>query len=154
MIHEDNYDVLIGIDRRGVAKVLKHRNCPISRVKAEVSLTVTTVETQTFTSEEVSDTGLLGPLGTLPRSGRVASRSVAVGPESVRAVLDRAIESGAWVEIIGTKVDGDRYTRRVWPLSIYQQAFSPHDYLYCKTEDGTRTYRVDGIESAQAKAGA
>lgn len=131
----ENADVLIAIDRRGVAHVVKHRTASTANVKAEVKLTVTHTHTETFTSEEPSDTGLLrDPVEVAP-----------AGPTLVRETLAICAEHGGVALITGTKVDGTVYTNRaVRPIDVQEE------YVICTdniTGEG-RTYRMDGIERA------
>lgn len=141
-------DVLIGIDQRGVAHVLKHRTRPLDQVNVEVKLTL--AYSETFTSE-TKDTGLLDPDPTY-----TAQRArVAVDAAAIRALLIEAAGiEGQWVEISGRKVDNAQYKRRVKPISVGQRNGTfigdTTEYLYCHVTGGeTRTYRLDGIERAE-----
>jgi len=105
----EDFDIIIGIDRRGVAHVLKHRTARVSDVEVEVTITATTVVTDTYTTPK-KDTGLLGEPGVMLCS---TAKRVAVGADDIRALLIEAVENDQWVKIDGTKVDGDSYTGRL-----------------------------------------
>lgn len=151
MNEAENYDVLIGIDRRGVAHVLKHRFHPTKDVAAEVHLTTTTVVRERYTTE-AQDTGLVE---STPTTLRGTAKRVAVDPESIRALLTTAAENGEWVTISGRKVDGTDYINRlVKPISVNKRPgsfpFGPLYALYCEINTGeTRTFHAEGIERAE-----
>jgi len=142
----EDMDTVIGIDRRGVAHVLKHRSAPSGSCTAEVKLSTTYSET--FTTEP-KDTGLVQT----PTTVRGTAKRVAVDQAAIQSLLRSAIEEGEWVEITGEKVDGDTYSRRlVRPISLTARPGSLSRYsLYC--EDGrtreTRTFHIEGIQRAE-----
>lgn len=89
-----------------------------------------------------------------PVACRIQS-TVAVSQHEIRALLREASKSSDVVRITGKKVNGDRYTdREVEPISITDGDYSlpatlRSAYLNCNTDDGVRSFRLDGIERAE-----
>lgn len=150
----ENFDVLIGIDRRGVAHVIQHRTQPTKNVQAEVTLTTTYTRTDRFSSEE-SDTGLLEAPEIVASPGVARAARVGVDAAGIKSILLGATSlADQWVKISGHKVDGTAYTRLVRPISVGSRSglgdLVGDEYLYCLVSGGdTRTYRLDGIERAE-----
>jgi hypothetical protein len=128
-------DVIIAIDRRGVAHVVKHRTASTADVKAEVRLTVTHTAIEEYSTEEPSDTGLID---LTPRAGAW----LPVG--DVLETLKAAAEARAHVLISGTKVSGAQYhNRHVEALDVTDQHFVCLD----PQSGESRSFRLDGIKS-------
>lgn len=75
------------------------------------------------------------------------SATVAVESSQIRGLLERAIDTNARVQLTGTKVSGSPYSREVIPYGIV--GGTVHDYVNCGTDEGMRTFRLDGIERAE-----
>lgn len=143
-----NADIVIVIDQRGIAQVVKHRYHPISRVEAEVTLTVTETRSKTYASlpEENLNLAPEAEVGAL-------RRQVAVDPAGIRAVILDAIEHGRDVYLTGAKVDGTRYRgRRVTPWDLSPGYIDKSmEYLNCEdaASHARRRFRLDGIERVE-----
>lgn len=140
----ENFDVIIGIDRRGVVHVLKHRTASLRDVEAEVKLTTTITRTDTFTSEE-KDTGLLVP-------NTIRAVEIGVSPPDIREVIERAISENRWVRISGKRQDGSCYlVRPILPRQIRTGGLSLVEYVDC--HDGKsgerRSFRLERITRAE-----
>lgn len=143
-------DIVVGIDRRGVVHVLKHRTANPNDVEAEVKLVVTTRSYDTYTTE-AKNTGLVAPI---PTTVRGTAKRVAVDQPAIRNLLRDAAANNEWVKITGVKVSGEDYQDRlVRPISVNARPVGlPDAYaLYC--EDGTsretRTFHVENMSRAE-----
>lgn len=139
-----DYDVLIGVDRRGIVHVLKHRTERIGNIKAEVKLSVTETREYEFRSRE-ADSLNLAPAGL----GGTPQSTTATGMHAIIAALEQASANRDYVYITGYKVDGTSYhERKVEAVEV------SGNYLICNDADtgARRSFRIDGISTVMVPA--
>ena len=134
---------MLGIDRRGVVTVLKHRTLPVRTLTAEVTLSYTPEPVVETFSTKAADTLNLASDAEV---AAVLTRRTATSATEIRGLLEAACEADRQVLITGIKADGARYhSRRIQPITVGNTLMVCRDTAL----DAVRTFRLNGIEQAQ-----
>lgn len=143
--------IVIVIDNRGVAKLLKHRYGS-TNYEVEVKLTRTEPIMERYTSRS-DDTLNLASDEEIAQLTSLSKR-VAVSPTDVRKMLEDAVATGSpTVLISGSKVSGERfYNRPVQPTWINERGRMGDLVIVRDLQSGERrSFRIDGIERVEAE---